>query len=169
MPKTFLGFFEFLYCIHGYRCLYGVKMSDELTKESKNSVEDRSARSSGNAPSALDPRPAYLLDRQGERSTPPQETLQTASFERVRPAAVVASREGGASLSKRTRRSRPWNSSMPTAVVASTSILKEWLFRDEAAPGAAASTAPPSSVRLGGGDQSPDLPSSRDAEPKDVR
>ena len=188
-------------------------MSEKLTDEDRNSFEQQSVCSNGSAHSALDPRRVCLLDRQGERSTPPREAGQTASFKRVPPAAAVASREGGASQSKRTRRSRPWNVSMPTAVVTSSSILKEWLFLDESAPStgntipaldeenaiarndwygsanattsgatkpeslagssqgdpcgqvalwAAASTAPPSSVRLGGGDRPPETASHDD-------
>ncbi len=196
-------------------------MSKKLINGTQNSFEHRSVCSNGGAHSVRDPRRACPLDRQGERSTPPREAVQTASFKRVRSAAVVASREGGASQSKRTRRSRPWNASMPAAVVASSSILKEWLFIDESAPGAAgdtvpaqnqkyaivrndwygsanaktcgatkpgslagapqadlcgqvahraaASTAPPSIVRMGGGDRPPDLPSSQHDEPKGVR
>ena len=117
-------------------------MRKKLTNGTKNSFEHRSVCSSGSPPSALDPRRARPLERQGERSTPPREAVQTASFERVRSAAVVASRAGGASQSKWTRRSRPWNASMPTAVVALGSILKEWLFLDESVRDAAGDTVP---------------------------
>jgi hypothetical protein len=183
-------------------------MTNNITNKTENSFEHRSVCFSGNAYSALGPRRVGPLDRQGERSTPPREEAQTVSFERIPPATAVASREGGASPSKRTRRSRPWNASMPTAVATSSSILKEWLFLDEPAPDAggdrvptldkenaivrndwygsanaktsgatkpeslagssqgdlcgqvalwaAASTAPPSNVRMGGGDRPPE-------------
>ncbi len=142
MSIIFSCFLEIIRCIQGHRCFYGARMSNKLTNETRNSFEHQSVCSNGSAHSALDPRRVCLLDRQGERSTPPREAGQTASFERVPPAAAVASREGGASQSKRTRRSRPWNVSMPTAVVASSSILKDWLFLDESAPGAAGNTVP---------------------------
>jgi hypothetical protein len=133
----FFYFIEVFDCIQSHKCSYRVKMRKKLTNGTKNSFEHRSVCSSGSPPSALDPRRARPLERQGERSIPPREAVQTASFERVRSAAVVASRAGGASQSKWTRRSRPWNASMPAAVVAPYSILTEWLFRDESGPDAA--------------------------------
>lgn len=57
------------------------------------------------------------LNLQGARSDPPH----TRVTNRVRPTTAAAAQPGGASSSKWTRKTRPWNVSMPTAVVASFS------------------------------------------------
>lgn len=58
------------------------------------------------------PQRAWLSDHQGARSV-------AARIERAWPATVVAPQTGGASQSKWTRKSRPWNASRPTTVAAS--------------------------------------------------
>lgn len=127
--------------------------------------------------------------------TPPSRARQSdhqgAQFASVRlgrysPATVVALRTGGASRSKWTRKTRPWNASLRTTVVAFVSIEEPRLENSECMPTHPGSrhqrrspasrseamagflreipatklpkvgsriTAPPSGVRLGGGDR----------------
>jgi hypothetical protein len=102
----------------------------ELTKETKNSFDDRNGFFMDTAYSnfAMPPHRAPSKKIQGSHSEDEREDLRRMSSpERALPATAVASQPGGAPRSKWTRKSRPWNVTGSTAVVASASIRELWL------------------------------------------
>ena len=105
-------------------------MSEELTRTESRTSEDRTAcsddyqgsgshaDSSSHADSTTPTTPherVWESDHQGAR-------FGCVPFGRFWPATAVALRTGGASHSKWTRKTRPWNVSLQTAVVASSRI-----------------------------------------------
>ncbi len=90
-------------------------MDDELTKNKLETSDNRIACS--DAPSGLLDTPQRMTDsgHQGARS----ESALVGSFS---PTTVVAVRTGGASQSKWTRETRPWNAIPETAVVDSNAV-----------------------------------------------
>jgi len=104
---------------------------NELTNETRISFTIRSGCSTDSDVSAPTPHRAPSLEFQGAHSESQAEvSRRTASAERALSATAVATHPEGAPLSKRTRKSRPWNVSDSTAVVASRSIREAWLSPD---------------------------------------
>jgi hypothetical protein len=159
-------------------------MDDKLTTTDRKSSDYRivcSEYPSGSSNTPQPPQRAEVTDHQGAQ-------FGRAQIGRIWPTTVVAPRKGGAPQSKWTRKTRPWNAMLKTAVVASIEIEKP--HRDETGlmpklpywtvgthgvlrlqsrrrwqgtlreipaaklpERAAASSAPPSDVRSGGGDR----------------
>ena len=108
---------------------------DQLTKETQNSFDIRNGFFTDTAYSTTVSTPTSHRvpseKSQGSRSENKHEgSRRVTSFERALPATAVASQPGGAPRSKWTRKSRPWNVTGSTAVVASPSIRDLWLFPD---------------------------------------
>jgi hypothetical protein len=104
---------------------------DELTNETRISFKFRSGFSTDSDVSTPPPHRVASLELQGAHSESQAEVSgRTISAERVPSAAAVATHLGGAFTSKRTRKTRPWNVSDTTAVVASRSIREAWLLPD---------------------------------------
>ena len=100
----------------------------ELTKTTKNSFDSPNVLSKDEAASAPSPHRDPSKEFQGARQDVHDgEEGHPIPFERVRSTMAVGSRAGGAPHSKWTRKSRPWNVSPPTAVVAFPSIRERWL------------------------------------------
>jgi len=102
-----------------------------LTKGKKRSFEVRSLFFMDCDRSTTTPQTtnrAPLMKAQGMISESRSEERRETSFERTLPTAAVPQRPEGAFQSKWTRRSRPWNVTVETAVVASPPILETWLF-----------------------------------------
>lgn len=105
---------------------------EELTEKSKNSFTFGSAFSAGHEDSSSTPHRVPPSEVQGIRSEMKNEgARRVPSSERALSAAVVASYPEVASLSKWTRRSRPWNVSNSTAVATSQSIREIWFSSDD--------------------------------------
>ena len=154
-------------------------MDRKLTTTDQKSSDYRVACSNDHAGLIAPPKRALELDHQGAQSG-------CAQIGRFWPATVVAPRTGGASQSKWTRKTQPWNASLRTTVVAFVSIEEPRLENSECMPTHPGSrhqrrspasrseamagflreipatklpkvgsriTAPPSGVRLGGGDR----------------
>ena len=159
-------------------------MDNELTAMDRKSSDDRMACSddpSGSTTPPSSPDRARESDHQGAQN-------RCAPIGRIWPTTIVAPCTGGASQSKWTRKTQPWNMSLRTTVVAFISIEKprpqgmecmpkpllgavgtygvlrphgrrrwqgySWRSLRHCCPSwATASTAPPSTVRMGGGDR----------------
>lgn len=98
--------------------------------QSTKAFEVRDVDSMEGDRSVAPPSRTSSLECQGPHPGTPNEVRRQASLESALPTAAVDSHRGGALHSKCTRRSRPWNVSTPTAVVASPSIHETWLFTD---------------------------------------
>ncbi len=93
-------------------------MTNQLTRSERNSNDARKACFNSQALSISGNQRERELNHQGARSATPH----THVAKRVRPTTVATAQPGGASSSKWTRKTRPWNVSMPTTVVASFSV-----------------------------------------------
>lgn len=99
-------------------------MDIELTRSTSDSSHRQTACADRQDGSFPPPGRARRSDHQGTRSG-------FARIGRIRATTVVALRTGGASQSKWARRSRPWNASTPTAVVASLGeVFERTIFKD---------------------------------------
>ena len=96
------------------------QMMNELTRTEKNSNDNRKACFNSQEFSVSGNQRDDELDHQGAQSDPPH----TPVVNRVSPATVATAQPGGASSSKWTRKTRPWNVSIPTTVVASFSTVE---------------------------------------------
>lgn len=156
-------------------------MDKELTKTDVKSSDHRIACADDQTNSPIPPNRARKSDHQGAQFGCPQ-------IGSIWSTTVVALRIGGASRSKWTRKTRPWNASLRATVVASISIeepqqerlefmpkppygavgsngvlrpsgRRRWQGNPRENPAtkvparAAASSTPPSIVRMGGGDR----------------
>jgi len=90
-------------------------MKTKLTRLIRDSFDPRDAK--------LDERIVPTTTSFVKRGSQPER----APIEAVFPAAVVSARPGGASESKWTRRTRPWNASMQTTAVSPATLHETWL------------------------------------------
>jgi len=103
----------------------------KLTNGTKNSFTIRSGFSADSDYSIGTAHRDPSSEAQGTHSESSHEGIRrVTSFERALSATAVDSQAGGAPQSKWTRKSRPWNVSDSTAVVASRSIREAWLSPD---------------------------------------
>ena len=92
-------------------------MDKKLTTTQQKTFDSRIVYSDARSDSAITPptpQPVGTSNIQGTR-------FASLGVESVWPTTVVAPQPGGAPSSKWTRKTRPWNASLPTTVVASTS------------------------------------------------